>query len=110
MAHIQHAKTGPAGQLTETEFRSLYERLRAQVPWGPDDRRGALNYLTPATILAAVSEVRLGRTLSLAAPVEDWPAADNPDPAQHQMKEPLGADAGPGLSFSMDRMIGRAHV
>jgi len=37
--------------MTEAQFRSLYERLRAQVPWGPDDRRGALNYLTPATVL-----------------------------------------------------------
>jgi len=31
------------GQMTEAEFRSLYERLRGQLPWGPDDRRGALN-------------------------------------------------------------------
>ena len=23
--------------MTEAEFRSLYEQLRAQVPWGPDD-------------------------------------------------------------------------
>ena len=99
---------GP-GRMTETEFRSLYKRLRAQVPWGPDDRRGALNYLTPATVLAAISEVRLGRTMSLAAPVEDWPAADNPDPCQHEMKQPLGADAGPGLAFSMDRIAMNVH-
>ena len=32
--------------MTEAEFRSLYEQLRAQVPGGPDDRRGALNYIT----------------------------------------------------------------
>ena len=35
----------PPGQMTETEFRSLYDRLRGQLPWGPDDRRGALNYI-----------------------------------------------------------------
>ena len=97
------------GQMTETEFRSLYERLRGQLPWGPDDRRGALNYITPAGILAAVGEVRLGRTVSLAAPVEHRPAADNPDPAQHQMTGPLGADAGPGLAFSMDRIAMNIH-
>jgi hypothetical protein len=34
------------GRMSEAEFRSLYQRLRAQVPWGPDDRRGALNYIT----------------------------------------------------------------
>jgi hypothetical protein len=37
-----------SGRMTEAEFRSLYERLRRQVPWGADDRRGALNYITPA--------------------------------------------------------------
>jgi kynurenine formamidase len=97
------------GQMTETEFRSLYERLRGQLPWGPADRRGALNYITPAEVLAALGEVRLGRTVSLAAPVEDWATLDNPDPAQHQMKEPLGADAGPGLAFSMDRIAMNIH-
>src|SRR6516162_2473720 len=102
--------TGAAPQrMTEAEFRSLYDRLRAQVPWGPDDRRGALNYITPSEILTAVGEVRLGRTLSLAAPVEHRRAADNPDPAQHLMKGPVGADAGRGLSFSMDRIAMNIH-
>jgi hypothetical protein len=100
MTGTEGAGAGPGalrpGQMTETEFRSLYERLRGQLPWGPDDRRGALNYITPAGILAALGEVTLGRTISLAAPVENWPAADNPDPAQHQMTGPLGADAGRG--------------
>ena len=105
--------TGPAtprpGRMTEAEFRSLYDRLRGQLSWGPDDRRGALNYITPAEVLAASGRVRLGRSVSLAAPVEDWVAPDNPDPAQHQMTGPLGADAGPGLSFSMDRIAINIH-
>ena len=101
--------TLPPGPMTEAEFRFLYDRLRAQLPWGPDDRRGALNYITQAEVLAALGEVRLGRTLSLAAPVEHRPAADNPDPAQHQMKGPLGADAGRGLAFSMDRIAMNIH-
>src|SRR5690348_3338220 len=99
----------PPGPMTETEFRSLYERLRGQLPWGPDDRRGALNYITQAGILAALDEVTVGRTVSLAAPVEHRPAADNPDPARHQMTGPLGADAGPGLAFSMDRVAMNIH-
>jgi kynurenine formamidase len=113
MTSSQATGTGPAmpppGRMTEPEFRSLYERLRTQVPWGPDDRRGALNYITPAEVLAACGQVRLGDAVSLAAPVEDWETLDNPDPAQHQMKEPLGADAGPGLSFSMDRIAMNIH-
>jgi kynurenine formamidase len=95
--------------MTEAEFRALYERLRAQVPWGPDDRRGALNYITPAEVLTACGQVRLGRTVSLAGPVEDWATADNPDPAEHRMKGPAGADAGRGLSFSMDRIAMNIH-
>jgi kynurenine formamidase len=101
--------TRPPGRMTETEFRSLYERLRGQLSWGPDDRRGALNYITPAKILAALREPTLGRTISLAAPVEHRPAADNPDPARHEMRGPLGAEAGPGLAFSMDRIAMNIH-
>ena len=89
MTSSQVAGTGPPasppGRMTEAEFRSLYGRLRARVPWGPEDRRGALNYITPAEVLAARGEFRLGRTVSLAAPVEDWETLDNPDPAEHQM-------------------------
>ena len=103
MTDIRHTDTGPAafppGRMTETEFRALYERLRRQVPWGPDNQRGALNYITQPEVLAALAEPRLGRTVSLAAPVEHWPAADNPDPAQHEMKGPLGADTRPVLWF-----------
>jgi kynurenine formamidase len=113
MTGTQRAGTGPAevppGPMTESEFRALYDRLRRQVPWGPDDRRGALNYITQAEVLAALAEPTLGRTVSLAAPVEHWPAADNPDPVEHQMKQPLGADAGPGLAFSMDRIAMNIH-
>src|SRR5215472_4560161 len=96
---------GPAapGRMTEAEFRSLYERLRGQVPWGPDDRRGALNNLGPAQIQAAGSEVRLGRTVSLAAPVEHRVSADNPDPAQHRMVQAPGGRTD-GLEFAADRI------
>ena len=91
--------------MTEAEFRSLYERLRRQVPWGSDDRRGALNHLGPAQIQAAASEVRLGRTVSLAAPIEHHASADNPDPAQYRMVQVPGAAAdgleADGLEFTM---------
>ena len=96
--------TPPAG-MTEAEFRSLYKRLSGLARWGPDDRRGALNYITAAEVLAASAEVRLGRTVSLAAPVEDWAGPDNPHPAEHQMTGPSGAGTGRGLSFSTDRIV-----
>ena len=94
--------------MTEAEFRSLYERLRGQVPWGPDDRRGALNHLGPAQIQAAAGEVRLGRTVSLAAPVEHQVSADNPDPAQHRMVQAPSA-ASDGLEFAADRIAMNIH-
>ena len=94
--------------MTEAEFRSLYERLRGEVPWGPGDQRGALNYLGPAQVQAAASEVRLGRTVSLAAPVEHQVTADDPDPAQHRMVQAPGAD-GDGLEFAADRIAMNIH-
>ncbi len=95
--------------MTEAEFRSLRGRLRSSLPWGPEDRMGALNYITPVERVAAAGEVRLGRAVSLGAPVEGWVTRDNPDPARHQMKGPLGAEAGTGLSFSMDRILMNIH-
>lgn len=95
--------------MTEAGFRELYDRLRGQLPWGPDDRRGALNYITPAEVRAAAAEVRLGRHVSLAAPVMSKVTADNPDPAQHPMTG-TAQDAPPaGLSFAMDRVEMNVH-
>ena len=96
--------------MTEAEFRALYERLRAQVPWGPDDRRGALNYITQAEVLAALRRGQAG-----PSPCH-WPrrwrtgrAPDNPDPARHQMKEPLGATPAGGCRSAMDRIAMNIH-
>jgi kynurenine formamidase len=98
----------PSGRMTEAEFRALYDRLRARVPWGPDDRRGGLNYLGPAEITAAAAEVRLGRNVSLEFPVGHRVSADNPDPAQHRMVASPGADAD-GLAFAADRIAMNIH-
>ncbi len=95
--------------MTEASFRELYDRLRAQLPWGPDDRRGALNYITPAEVRAAVAEVRLGRTVSLEAPVVSMVTADNPDPALHQMTGTAQDAAPTGLSFATDRLSMNIH-
>jgi len=61
-------------------------------------------------VLAAASEVRLGRTATLAAPVESRVSLDNPEPAVHQMISPAGDQADPGgLSFAMDRLAMNVH-
>ncbi len=95
--------------MTEADFRALYDRLRARRPWGPEDRRGALNYLTPAEVLAAMGEVRLGRTVSLEAPVVDQVTADNPDPAHHPMTGTADGAKHGGVSFAMDRVEMNVH-
>ena len=95
--------------LTEADFRDLYDRLRGSVPWPPDDRRGALNYLGPEQVRAAAAEVRLGRTVSLGAPVEARHAADNPEPARHPMTGTADQAAATGLSFATDRLEMNVH-
>lgn len=96
--------------LDAAEFEALYLRLR-QVPcWGPADRRGALNHLTPERVLAAAQETRLGRTVSLAAPIETALAPDEPAPAIHEMAGPPGNHADPGgLTFAQDRLGFNVH-
>lgn len=95
--------------MTEEVFRALYDRLRTRNPWGPGDRRGALNYLTPARVLAAMSEVRLGRTVSLETPIVDRVTEDNPDPAHHPMTGTADDGKPSGLSFARDRVEMNVH-
>jgi kynurenine formamidase len=96
--------------LSADEFRALYQRVKRMSQWGPADRRGALNNISSAQVVAAASDVRRGRGVSLAAPVESQAAPDNPDPAVHQMTQP-GISPVPvsGLSFAMDRLAMNIH-
>jgi len=96
--------------LDAAEFEALYRRLRQVPSWGAADRRGALNYLTPERVLAAAGEIRLGRTISLAAPIETGLAPDDPAPAIHEMAGPAGNQADPGgLTYAQDRLGMNVH-
>ena len=97
-------------ELSAAEFRDLYQRVQHTSRWGPADRRGALNYISPAQVVAAASDVARGRTVSLAAPVESQASPDNPDPAIHQMTRP-GTSPVPvsGLHFAMDQLAMNIH-
>lgn len=100
----------PLPVMDAADFEILYQRLQRGSAWGPADRRGALNHVTPARVLAAVSEVRLGRSTTLAAAVESEVTLDNPEPCVHQMTSPAGDQAdGTGLSFAMDRLAMNVH-
>ncbi|WP_406356945.1 hypothetical protein OHB56_31515 [Streptomyces sp. NBC_01635] len=81
---VTHARPAGPPPLTATEFDALYRRLLSSASWA-EGGRGALAALTPARVLAATREVRTGRTVTLAAPVETLPGPDNPEPARHRM-------------------------
>jgi kynurenine formamidase len=95
--------------LSAADFGALYERLRGRASWGADDRRGALNHITPARLAAAASEVRLGRTVTMAAPLAGS-AADNPEPgARHMKRLPGEPSEVAGLSFAADQLQMNVH-
>ncbi len=95
--------------LSAAEFSVLYQRLSRAAAWGPADRRGALNNLTPELVLAAASEIRLGRTTTLETPIKSRATADNPHPSVHQMTG-TGDQADPGgLAFALDRLAINIH-
>ena len=68
------------------------------------------NYITSAIVLAAAGEIRCGRTVTLAAPMETEPSYDNPEPSEHHMTG--SGDSRPaaaGLHFAMDRIAVNIH-
>ena len=93
-------------ELSAAEFQALYLRVKRMSRWGPADRQGALNNISPSGVVAAASDVRRGRAVSLAAPVSSEVAPDNPDPARHEMTQ-TGTSS--GLSFAMDRVAMNIH-
>jgi kynurenine formamidase len=100
----------PGDALDAAAFRSLYRHLEQTSEWGTSDRRGALNNITPARVLGAVAEVRSGKTVSLARPVEDRPSADNPEPCRHEMTGGVDDHSdGAGLHFATDRFAMNVH-
>jgi hypothetical protein len=54
--------------IAESEFRAIAASLDRSQLWGPDDTRGALNFLEPATVRAAISSVEMGEVVSCADP------------------------------------------
>lgn len=95
--------------MSAASFQALHDRLRDQVPWGPADRRGALGHITPERLAAAAGEVRLGRSVTMAAPLAGS-APDNPEPGTRHMKRLPGEPSDvPGLSFAADQLVMNVH-
>src|SRR5215475_15213852 len=95
--------------MSTASFRALHDQLRRQVPWGACDRRGALGHLTAGRLAAAGGEVRLGRLVTLAAPLASS-APDNPEPGARHMKRLPGEPSDvPGVSFAADQIMMNVH-
>ncbi|WP_405859868.1 cyclase family protein [Streptomyces sp. NBC_00090] len=105
---VTHARRAEGPTLTAAEFAALYQSLLSRTAWAGGER-GALVALTPARVLAAGREIRTGRTVTLAAPVETSSGPDNPEPAQHKMKGNPKDRATGGLGFAMDRFAMNVH-
>ncbi|WP_406451874.1 cyclase family protein [Streptomyces sp. NBC_01622] len=96
-------------ELSEADFRSLHRHLRGTAPGGAT-HRGALDTITGEQVLAAVREVRSGRTVSLAAPVNTRTGPDDAAPAEHWLTAPPDAEpAAQGLEFARDRFAMDIH-
>ena len=70
---------------TRADVDALAQRLSNWGRWGPDDERGALNFITPQASAAAAALVTEGVTVSCALELAKTPAADNPTPVMHFM-------------------------
>lgn len=106
-----HRDPAAASGMTAHEFRELYARLRRGAgPPATDGRCGTLRHLTPERVAAAAAEVRIGRPVSLAAPIDTVPGPDDPEPAVHRMTGPSAGDiASDALCFATDRFAMNVH-
>ncbi|GGS45746.1 cyclase [Planobispora rosea] len=92
--------------------------------FGPDDQRGTLNLLTPATVLAALASAVTGQVLSLAMPIRGATSSAAPATVPHLRGRPLpqhfmsidGGDyaagtrpAGAGLRMADDAVVVTPH-
>jgi kynurenine formamidase len=93
----------PAVDMSEAEFRALFQAVCNWGRWGEEDERGALNELGPDRIVAAARLVRTGETVSLSLPLNTHGGVDNPRPALHRMTQGYNLDIGSGtVRFAKD--------
>lgn len=101
--HRQHRQE----RQSEADFRALYRRLARPAA---GDSRAAQTGITPEQIVAAAGEVRLGLSVTMAAPVETRSAPDNPQPAGHRLTGPTEAEEhARGLHFATDHFGMNVH-
>jgi kynurenine formamidase len=90
----------------------VFEETKNWGRWGPDDQRGALNWITPAKRAAAAALVREGLVVSCALELQTTPGPGNPVPAQHMMivaGDARGNSGMPGLEATNDYLGVACH-
>ncbi|MFD6937557.1 cyclase family protein [Streptomyces goshikiensis] len=106
MSTDQESRPGRGPRQSPAEFEALYAALRRRATGAG----GSPARIPPACVRAAAGEIRSGRTVTLAAPVETRSAPDNPEPAGHRLTGPSEDEAlALGLHFATDRFGMNVH-
>jgi kynurenine formamidase len=92
-----------AGDLVSRDaFEQMFEAVKNWGRWGPDDRSGTMNFITPDKVRAAAGLVRTGRRASMQIPINTVAGPDNPNPAIHHVTGAFDIDldsGGVGIGF-----------
>ncbi|OKI61809.1 cyclase family protein [Streptomyces sp. MJM1172] len=106
MSTDREDRPGRGPRQSPAEFEALYAALRRRAT----GTGGSPAPIPPACVRAATGEIRSGRTVTLAAPVETRSAPDNPQPAGHRLTGPSEDEAlALGLHFATDRFGMNVH-
>jgi kynurenine formamidase len=96
--------------MTEAEFRALFQAVSNWGRWSEHPERGALNHLTPDRVAAAARLVRSGVTVTLSLPLNTEERLDSPKPVDHHMTMLPDVDIGSGsVRFAKDYIGGDYH-
>jgi kynurenine formamidase len=86
MTSGDHTSPGSGrAEMTEAEFRALFEQVRNWGRWQDRPERGALNYLSAERTAAAARLVQSGVTVALGLPLSTEKRPDSPVPADQHM-------------------------
>ena len=102
MEHDDPQDSDRGVDVSAADFKALFEAVSNWGRWGPEDERGALNYLTPERVAAAAGLVRSGQTVSLSRVLNTEREPDNPEPADHRMTMLGSQHETSGLAFVKD--------
>jgi len=84
---------------TTDRLERLFEDVKWWGQWGPEDERGALNWITPGKRREGAAAILAGETVSCARELPVRPSSENPTPALHMMLRAGDDCVMPGADF-----------